>query len=379
MSIDIKRTGPGRIPGLRRLPAIARPLKSDVVLFDSWHGRYSDNPRGISEELLRRNAPFRQVWVGSNPAQFPADVTIVKPASWRYFAYLAQARYIVASNELPRYARKSRHSIYVQTWHGTPLKRIAFDVKKPVSKGSMGHFKSLQREVSRWDFLISQNSFSTRILRQAFHYQGRILETGYPRNDLLSAQAAEKVRLRMRRELGIDADTCAVLYAPTWRDGSTFSLELDLAGMANALGKNYIILLRNHYVDAKTVALRDHPQVRNVSAYDDICELYLAADVLITDYSSVMFDFAVTHKPILFFTYDIEHYRDELRGFYFDLEEQAPGPLLRSTVEVIAALSNLNAVSTRYVDAYDRFISNFCPLDDGSASARIVDAVFAAG
>jgi CDP-glycerol glycerophosphotransferase len=376
MSFDLKRIGPGHIPGLNRVSSMVKSIHSDIVLFDSWHGQYSDNPRAISEELSRRKAPFQQVWAGTDPMpDFPDDVIVVKRDTWAHLGYLNQARYIFTSNGLPSYFRKRRGCTYVQTWHGTPLKRIAFDVENPTAEGRR-YRRMLKQEVESWDFLISQNSFSTNILPQAFRYHGRVLETGYPRNDLLSAPAATETRSRTRRKLGIDDDACTVLYAPTWRDGSAFSLELDLTGIANALGGGHVILLRAHQLVASTVDLQGHNLIHNVSDYPDIRELYLAADVLITDYSSVMFDFAVTRKPMLFFTYDIEHYRDELRGFYFDLEAQAPGPLVRSTAEVIEVLADLKEVSARYADAYDRFVSDFCPLDDGDASARVIDAVF---
>ncbi len=377
MTIGSKRVRPGGIPGLRRLPAMVRPLKSDIAFFDSWHGKYSDNPRAISEELTRRDAPLRQVWAGDSSMQeFPSEVTIVKREGWKHLEYLGQARYIVTSNGLPSYFRKKPGCIYVQTWHGTPLKRIAFDVANPTFKGSKRYFRTLQREVAYWDFLISQNSFSTRTLKQAFRYQGRVLETGYPRNDLLSAPGRDDTRRRLRQKLGINTDTRAILYAPTWRDDASFSLELDLVEIANSLGDDWVLLLRAHQLVAGTVTPQGHPRVHNVSDYADIRELYLAADVLITDYSSVMFDFAVTRKPMLFFTYDIDRYRDDLRGFYFDLEPLAPGPITSSTREVIDVLQDLDDISASYADAYGRFVTRFCPLDDGRASARVVDTVF---
>jgi len=116
--------------------------------------------------------------------------------------------------------------------------------------------------------------------------------------------------------------------------------------------------------------------VLNVTGYPSMAELCLVSDVLITDYSSVMFDFAPTGKPMLFFTYDLEAYRDRLRGFYFDFEAEAPGPLLATSAEVLAALGDTGAVAARYADAYRAFTTRFCPLDDGKAAARACDAIF---
>jgi CDP-glycerol glycerophosphotransferase len=136
-----------------------------------------------------------------------------------------------------------------------------------------------------------------------------------------------------------------------------------------------VFLVRAHWHSGATEEVRGEA-VLDVTAYQDLRELYLAADVLVTDYSSSMFDFAVTRKPILFYTYDLEYYRDVLRGFYWDFETEAPGPLLRTTPEVVAALEDLDGVVERSAERYEAFRERFCHLDDGRASARVLEAVF---
>jgi CDP-glycerol glycerophosphotransferase len=304
---------------------------------------------------------------------------VVRPGSLAHLEQLGRARYIVSSNVLPGYFRKKRATSYLQTWHGTPLKRIAFDMQDPsFAAGRQRYFAMLEREIANWDFLVSPNPFSTEVLRRAFRYEGEIVETGYPRNDVLSAPDREPMRARLRAELGIADGVRAVLYAPTWRDNASFSTELDLPAMAAELGEGYAILLRAHKAVAATVALDEGSGVLNVSDRDDVAELFLAADVLITDYSSVMFDFAVTGKPMLFFTYDLAWYRDELRGFYFDLEHGAPGPLIDDAGELVDALRHVDRVHAEHAGAYERFHRRFCHLEDGRAAARVVDAFFGA-
>jgi CDP-glycerol glycerophosphotransferase len=174
------------------------------------------------------------------------------------------------------------------------------------------------------------------------------------------------------------------MYAPTWRDNQyyasgryRFDFRLDLEQAWRRLGEDHVILLRGHHHMADDVPAGTRPGfVINVTDYPDISELFLATDAVITDYSSVMFDFAPTGRPILFFTYDLEEYRDELRGFYFDLEAEAPGPLLATSAEVIEAIANLDAVAVQYRAAYHRFAARFCPLDDGKAAARACDRIF---
>jgi CDP-glycerol glycerophosphotransferase len=182
----------------------------------------------------------------------------------------------------------------------------------------------------------------------------------------------------VRAELGVADGVVAALYVPTWRDGDYWSLALDPDVVAGTLGDACVLLVRAHGLLVQTGApVDDHPSVRDVGTHQDIRELYLAADVLVTDYSSAMFDFAVTGKPILLYVYDLERYRDELRGFYFDLDAHAPGPLLRTTADVADAIGDLDGVSTRWSDAYGRFRERFCHHEDGCASERAVDALLA--
>jgi CDP-glycerol glycerophosphotransferase len=362
------------LPALRRIPALLGRVQPELVLYNGWWGKYSDSPRAIFEELRDRDGPYRHVWILEDPDAAPEGASAVTPGSLAYIRQTGLARYIVSNNTLPGYFRKKRGTTYLQTWHGTPLKRIGFDIDRPSFNDSARYFKELRREVRAWDFLVAPNHFSGDVFRNAFEYGGQMLETGYPRNDMLLAEDRAAVRAHTRKELGIADNERAVLYAPTWRDDDTFSTELDLG----ALAREYIVLLRSHRIVADTVTVRDSPRVRNVSDRDDPGELLLAADVLVTDYSSMMFDFAVTGKPIVFFTYDLEHYRDELRGFYFDFAADAPGPLTRTTGELIEALSDLEGVRVRYADRYRSFRARFCALEDGHATERVVDAVFGA-
>jgi CDP-glycerol glycerophosphotransferase len=352
-------------------------MEPDLVLFESWHGSYSDNPRAISEALLRASSSLRVTWVlRERPVDLPDSVTVVAPDSRRYLEYLGRARYVVSNGTMPGYFLKKRGCTYLQTWHGTPLKRIGFDIAHPAFRDSRRALHSLERDVARWDYLISPNRFSTEILRNALRYRGPVMEIGYPRNDLLLSPHAGRLREETRQRLGIGDGVRAVLYAPTWRDDDAFSLHLDLESVVKALGEGWVILLRVHPDVADTFALPDMRQVIDVTRQPDIRELYLAADVLLTDYSSAMFDFAVTGKPMLFFTYDLSFYRDRLRGFYFDFEAEAPGPLLPTSDDVVACLLDLEQVTARYAAAYERFVERFCHLDDGHAAERVIDALF---
>jgi CDP-glycerol glycerophosphotransferase len=173
-----------------------------------------------------------------------------------------------------------------------------------------------------------------------------------------------------------------VLYAPTMRDdhrygGNRFTLDLrlDLEKARAELGDDHVLLVRRHAKVVDTVTTADGDFARDVSLWPDVNELLLATDVLVTDYSSLMFDFANTGRPMLFFTYDLEDYRDRLRGFYFDIE-RVPGPLLMTSDAVISGIRDAASLRQAHDETYRAFVADFCTWDDGGAAARLVDRVF---
>lgn len=351
---------------------------TQLAVFSSWHGRWSDNPRAIAEELVRRGSSLELIAVVAEDAEPPAaPVGVVRPGSDEEREAFESARWIVSNDVLPLEFAKRPDATYLQTWHGTPLKRIGFDVRNPRFPDAEYHYAvELVRDVERWDLMLSANPLSSRVLRQAFRFTGPILDTGYPRNDRLQSDCAGALRRSARKALRLPGEALAVLYAPTWRDTFEHSLELDLELLRRRHGEKVVALVRAHGLTAASDRLEDSPAVRNVSRWPDIGELYLAADVLVTDYSSAMVDFAITRKPMLFYTYDLESYRDDLRGFYVDFEDEVPGPLLRSSAEVADALEDIAAVTAGARERYESFRRRYCGLDDGRASARVVDAVF---
>ena len=350
------------------------------VVYHSFEGRFSDSPRAIYAALRARSASAEHVWLTREDHQdaFPGDVALLEYGSPACIAALESCDVLVANTHTDFEWSKRPETTYLQTWHGTPLKRIHWDVLWAPE----GRLARLQRDVDRWDVLLSPNRVSTPLFRRAFGYDREVLESGYPRNDVLSAPDRDRVRARVREELGIADGQTAVLYTPTWRDdmvfaegGKAFALGLDIARLAERLGDGHVLLLRLHRMLAAQAAAAAGPSVLDVSARPEVSELYLAADVMITDYSSTMFDFAVTGKPMLFYTHDLDDFRDRLRGFYFDLEAEAPGPLLRSGDALVDALGDLPAVTAAHARRYARFRARFCHNEDGRATDRVVARV----
>lgn len=365
------------------------PIKENLVFFESFFGNsYSDSPKYIYRYLQEHSgAEYQYVWVMKNKkTRIPGNPVVVKPFSLSYFYYLARAKYWVINIRLPKWIEKKKGHVFLQTWHGTPLKKLVFDMEDVHLASSKSSYKMIfYQETRNWDYLISANPFSTDAFESAFLYdREKILEIGYPRNDCLKAPDRDEHALAIKQKLGLPLDKKLILYAPTWRDDEyfeagryKFDLKLNLAQMRERLGGEYAVLLRTHYLIAQNLRLdRLEGFAYNVSEYDDISELYLVSDLCITDYSSVFFDYANLRRPILFYVYDLEKYRDVLRGFYIDIEKEVPGPLLYTTDEVIEAIEKLEDVNESYKERYDRFYERFCSLDDGHAAERAVKAVF---
>jgi CDP-glycerol glycerophosphotransferase len=351
------------------------------VIHHSFGGRFSDSPRAIYQALRASGYPARHIWL-MDPAHrhgFPAGVETVEYGSERCIRELESADVVVSNTHIELDWNKSPDTRYLQTWHGTPLKHIHFDSLW----APPGRVAYLTEDVRRWDYLLSPNRASTERLRAAFGFAGPVAETGYPRNDVLLSPQRDVIRAEVRRRLGIPEDATVVLYTPTWRDDildaqgrQDFSLQLDVEKFHQQLGDDHYLLIRTHFLVTADLPAMDGPRVRDVSAHPDVSELYLAADAMVTDYSSTMFDFAVTGKPLLFYTYDLHHYRDSLRGFYFDLHQYAPGPILHTSDGVMQALGDLDAVRLQYAEAYAAFRDQFCHLDDGAATARVIARFF---
>ncbi|SEP07169.1 CDP-glycerol glycerophosphotransferase family protein [Trujillonella endophytica] len=354
------------------------------IVYVAFRGHFSDSPRALYEELLRRGVDATHTWLSAphTRATFPADVTTVEFGSPESIAALEGADVVISNDHIPLDWDKRPGTTYLQTWHGTPLKRIHNDVLWAPE----GRLAYLEQDIARWDLLLSPNPASTPRFRGAFGFDRPVHETGYPRNDLLSSPDRDRVRARVRADLGLTDDQTAVLYTPTWRDDLVFNrtgprdfeFAIDLEDFTARLGTDHVLLLRLHNMVMDRLEITEGSAVRDVCGYPDIRDLYLAADVMVTDYSSTMFDFAVTGKPLLYLTYDLEYFSDELRGFYFDLAEVAPTPLLRTSGELVEALADLDAVTARGAERYARFRETFCSLEDGHATERVLDLLFPA-
>lgn len=344
----------------------------NAVFFESFYGRsVGCNPRAIDRALAAQAPEVVRYWsVVDLSVAVPEGAVAVVEGSPEWWRARAAARLLVVNDWLRRrFARKPGQKV-LQTWHGTPLKRLAlhrpgFDPRR---------MAAVVKESRRWDVLLAQNAYSERILRKAYAFFGRpIWVEGYPRNDALVTGDAAAIR----GALGIGDDERVILYAPTWRDDRSEMVDfVDPAELARQT--DAVVLVRGHSRTLDTDSDRSGARVIDVTGYPETAQLLLAADALVTDYSSVMFDFSVTGKPMYFLVPDLDHYRGQLRGFYFDLESRAPGPLVRTQDELVAALADPEHES-RFAERYAAWRAQFNARDDGQAAERVVARILDQG
>ncbi|RKN36793.1 CDP-glycerol glycerophosphotransferase family protein [Streptomyces hoynatensis] len=368
-------------------PQFKREPLREAVFYNSFGGKqFSDSPRAVYEEFVRRGIEVEHLWsVADAQVDLPPGVQPLEWHSKEWYEALARSRYVVTNVGLGDWYQRREGQVVVQTWHGTPLKKIGADLLG-TPRANLQYIASLPHRFRQFDFVVSPNAFTTPIMRNAFRCEGEILESGYPRNDIFHREDREKIAHRVRATLGIPEGRKVVLYAPTWRDdqrhtASKFKLDLqvDLTAAREALSEDHVFLFRKHPKILDAIPGAGQGFVFDVSAYPDIAELYLITDVLITDYSSVLFDYAHSGRPMLFFTYDLEHYRDTLRGFYFDFTEKAPGPLIKTSAELIHSIRTIDTVRRTYAEKYAAFVKEFCEPSDGLATARVVDRMLDLG
>ncbi|MDF9866990.1 CDP-glycerol glycerophosphotransferase (TagB/SpsB family) [Bacilli bacterium PM5-3] len=356
---------------------IKEPVNKKMFFFESNLAKqYTGNPRYIYEKMLELYPDFDYVWAyNGNPNCIPGNPTVVERGSEKYYELMSKSRYLI-NNTVFKNTFFRKETIYLQTWHGTPLKKLHYDrTNVDIEKRESASFYLRSRS---WSCLLSPNNYSTKIFKSAFKYNGQILEFGYPANDVFSIEKKyEKVRNKIRNELQISNEKKVILYAPTWRDGHhienymfDFNLEIDIENLLKQLGKNVIILIRGHHMSASEDVLRKLPkQAINVSHWDDATELMCAADILITDYSSIIYDWYCSKKPVLYYVPDLDNYLFK-RPIYYNFKNKYNIPFCQNQSDLELEVKNI--LNGNYT--FDKqFYNDFCSLNDGNAAQRVID------
>ncbi|WP_025133832.1 CDP-glycerol glycerophosphotransferase family protein [Leucobacter sp. PH1c] len=375
---------------IRRLALPAAQLVAPGgVFFESFYGRQvSCNPLALDAEIARIAPELPRYWsVTSERQRVPEGATPLLVGGRAWHAARRTARLLVVNDWLRFRFRRRRGQTVLQTWHGTMLKHLALGRPNVGLRTRI----AIRRESRRWSLMLSQNPHSTEQFRSSYAFRGEILELGYPRADRLAraviGDERNPIAVRTARaELGIPAGAHVLAYAPTWRDGGVSVVDdLDVRRLADELGEDWVVLARGHTRTHGLGGYGGGARIIDASAHPDVNDVILAADLLVTDYSSIMFDAAVARVPTLFFVPDLAAYRDRERGFTFDFEREAPGPLLTARAEVVACAQEWASavaagpagpgVSWLLPDRAEAWRARFAPHDDGFASERVVAAL----
>jgi CDP-glycerol glycerophosphotransferase len=357
---------------------------SESVLLQSYRGEFAtDSQLAIHSELRTRRPDLELLWgVTDRSVAVPEGGRGLLIESREWYDALGSSRYLCQNIEFERYFRKRPYQRYLQTFHGYPFKSMGISLWRLQGRPESVIAKECVRRAGAWDAIVVPESFCVDPYRREYRFTGDALVTGYPRNDALVTADTALIRSRVLAQLGIDEDRILVLYAPTWRDTLATSAwtaklfeDLDLEALAQQLGDRYAVLLRGHNYNLREGLSTVVGKVFDVTAYPEINDLMLAADVAVLDYSSIRHDWLITGKPVVFFVPDLEDYLSA-RTVLYDFLPTAPGPMLATTDEVAEALLDLGTLVSEYAAARELFNKEFNRLHDGHATERVINAFF---
>ncbi|MDC7235215.1 MAG: CDP-glycerol glycerophosphotransferase family protein [Spirochaetales bacterium] len=364
-----------------------------IILFQSYMGQsYACSPKALYIQICQMDEfkDFTLVWAFRNPDEKVDPDLIkckkVKYFSTEYFRYLGKSKYWIVNVRVPDHVIKKKDQIYVQCWHGTPLKKLGFDIddgnNAVYTKKEMAD--KYANDAKKHNFFLSPSAFASEKFRSAFnlnqlHNHDIIIEEGYPRNDFLFLYNESDVK-KIKNKLNIPENKKVILYAPTWRDnqyksgyGYTYSLNVNFDLWREKLKEDYIVLFRAHnHVTNNFDFAKYEDFIYDVTQIDDVNDCYIISDLLITDYSSVFFDYANLRRPILFYMYDLDEYKDRMRGFYIDLNE-LPGPIIENEMDLISYILSSSEIDNQ--EKFDRFNNKYNYLDDFDSSRRVIKKI----
>ena len=345
-----------------------------LILFNSFAGRkYDDSPKAIFEAMRKdpRFKDFHFVWAFHQPEKFTVKgAKKIKTDGLKYFITALKARVWVTNSSVERGLNfKGKNTFYLNTWHGSPIKKMGTDIAKDnQSFGAKGKNKT--------DVMNTQSEFEAAIFSKCFGIpRNHFLKVGLPRNDEL-ANYTEERRREIRKKLGISADKKVILYCPTFREyekdenlGVVLVPPMDLKKWQSKLGDHYVLLFRAHYEVSKVMDIRENEFVKNFTEYPYLNELMIASDILISDYSSIFFDYSIMDKPMVHFTYDYDKYREK-RGMYFDIRDCLSGASNEDELLGIILSMETDAEVLKTVTFRNKYVNYY-----GNAVVQTVDCI----
>lgn len=351
------------------------PIDKKVIMYDSyWSDQFACSPKAIYEAQEKLYPGMKAVWV-FNDVEMPITHKgiKIKRNSLMYWYYLARAKFIVHNTNMPNPydKRPGQKELFIP--HGSFMKVMGHDT--PEYKLYSDEKKALfDMRIGRWDYVAVPSDFMEEKIDSAFSFKGTVIKEGLPRN--LGILEANDRKDQIKEALNIPKHHKVVMYAPTWREGRKNELKLDLDVLQKEL-VDTTILVRTHYLVSRSISITEYePFAKDVSGYGDIEDLYAISDLLITDYSSVMFDYAYTGKPMLFFSYDLEKYVNSERGTYLEYEKVVPGDIVRSTEAMLPALKDIEAYQRRTQSELNEFADTYCQYGRDKESVERLLKIF---
>lgn len=350
---------------------------SKMILFNSFGGRkYDDSPRAIFEKMIMdsRFDDFKLVWAVNNPENFdiPKRAKVVKDYSFVFFVDALKAKVWITNSSMEHgLCFKKKSTIYINTWHGSAIKYLGGDVKE---EGKSFKGKSTSKE----SVFYTQSQFDEYVFKRAFHIDDSTFKRfGLPRNDELATISRAKID-EIKKQLSLPKDKNIILYAPTFREYCRNAtneimqeMRIDLQRWEKTMGDRYILLVRVHYEVAKTLDFEAYNSVHNVSDYPHLNDLLVVSDVLISDYSSIFFDYSIVHRPMICFAYDIDEYTKN-RGMYIDLRTELPCKIVKTNDELFSEVDRVfeqyEEMCEKTVEFQKKYVSEY-----GLASEKTCD------
>ncbi|MEN8650089.1 bifunctional glycosyltransferase family 2 protein/CDP-glycerol:glycerophosphate glycerophosphotransferase [Streptomyces sp. 21So2-11] len=383
-SSTLRRTVRAAVLQLHYRVQLRLPLRPGQAVFTAHtHAGYACNPAAIEEQVRELAPHIRTSWIAApeHHHTVPTGTRTIRPDTFAHWTALARAKYLVNNVGFDPRLAKRPGQVLLQTQQGTPLKSMGLDLQDHPAAAGTTDFTRLLDDVDKWDYCLSANRHSSLVWERAYPSGYTTLEYGHPRNDVFQRATATDVA-RLRSTLRIPEGFTALLYAPTHRDYRRDQRPLlDLERISRALGPRVVILNRALYSSnvpfspPRSARSGESPWIIDVSGHPSVETLCLAADALITDYSSLMFDYANLDRPIVVHTDDWDAY-EAARGTYFDLREFPPGAIARTEDELIDIFSSGHWRGSRSAQLRAAFRARFCAYDDGRAAERVVRHVF---
>lgn len=364
---------------LRRLP-----IKEDKIFFESFMGKeYSGNPKAIYEELMmaEKKQQLKYVWSLNTKQFIPGNAIRVKSQGIKYFYELATAKYVVTNSSLPSGYRKKENQVCIQTWRGTPLKYVGFD-QIPTINNEEQRKKvqaDLENDVNNWDYLVTSNPYSSNLLKNAFDFKGEIVEVGSATTDELSNLSNYHLH-KLREKYQINDKNKVLLYVPTSRidqetDAMIHQIKLNLDLVAKRCSEWKILVKKHPFVDEITDCAITNERIIFVDETDDLNHLMVLSDALLTDYSSIMFDYATLKKPMIFNGFDVAKFEKSKQGFYQPFQPMIPGKNITKAEELVKILKNLKNYQKQHEQLEQMFTENYCKNNDGKVTRRIIKKI----